>query len=115
MEIGVDIVKVEKMRKVISNKKVLNRIFDEEEIKYCLQKRDPAISFAARFAAKESVFKLLNNKITGLSFKDIIIRPDKNNKPNVYLPERFKNINEKLSISLSHTNDTAIAVAILND
>jgi holo-[acyl-carrier protein] synthase len=37
----------------------INRIFTEGEIAYCLRRRQPAIHFAGRFAAKEAAMKAL--------------------------------------------------------
>lgn len=37
----------------------VHRVFTEEEIRYCRQKRNAAQSFAARFAAKEAAMKAL--------------------------------------------------------
>jgi holo-[acyl-carrier protein] synthase len=37
----------------------VHRVFTEGEVAYCRNKRDPASSFAARFAAKEAAMKAL--------------------------------------------------------
>ena len=37
----------------------MQRLFTEEEIAYCLRRREPAIHFAGRFAAKEAAMKAL--------------------------------------------------------
>jgi holo-[acyl-carrier protein] synthase len=37
----------------------MNRIFTEGEIAYCRRRREPAIHFAGRFAAKEAAMKAL--------------------------------------------------------
>src|SRR4029453_5793817 len=37
----------------------VRRVFTEEEIRYCRLRRNPADSFAARFAAKEAAMKAL--------------------------------------------------------
>ncbi len=37
----------------------LQRVFTEGEIAYCMRRREPAIHFAGRFAAKEAAMKAL--------------------------------------------------------
>jgi holo-[acyl-carrier protein] synthase len=37
----------------------LQRVFTENEIAYCMRRREPAIHFAGRFAAKEAAMKAL--------------------------------------------------------
>ena len=41
----------------------MNLIFTEEEIKYCKNKKEPYISFAGKFCAKEAVIKAYGKKI----------------------------------------------------
>lgn len=115
MDIGVDIIEVKRIKKLMKNKKFLNRVFSEDEIKYSLSKRKPERHFAVRFAAKEAVWKILNRKLTGLALKDITTKRDENGRPMISLPKRFRSFNKKITISLSHTENYAVAVALLND
>ena len=63
---GVDIVKIERIRRAISRydatararKRFLARLYTEAELRYC---RDRAESLAVRFAAKEAIAKALGN------------------------------------------------------
>ena len=50
----------------------LRRIFTEGEIAYCTRRREPAIHFAGRFAAKEAAMKALGTGHSrGVLWKDI--------------------------------------------
>jgi holo-[acyl-carrier protein] synthase len=50
----------------------LRRIFTDEEIAYCTQRRDPVPHLAARFAAKEAAMKALGTgHARGVMWKDI--------------------------------------------
>src|SRR5881398_526504 len=50
----------------------LRRVFTEEEIAYAMRRRDPAIHFAGRFAAKEAGMKALGTGHSrGVLWKDI--------------------------------------------
>lgn len=112
MSIGIDIVEVKRIAALIKNKRFLNRIFTDKEIEYCSNKKNSAQHYAVRFAAKEAVWKAIGN--SNLTHKKISIRNTKNGKPEVVLPHELKNLQNKISISLSHTKDFATAVAIVN-
>ncbi len=107
--IGIDIEDVNRFRPFIFNKKKsLKRIFTKKELSYCHTKNDPAQHLAARFCAKEAVYKALSD-INGpkLSFNEIEIKKQKNGKPEVLLGKNYA-----IKISLSHTSKMAICVAI---
>lgn len=106
--VGVDIVEVSRIKKVIeNNQKFLKRIFSEEEIEYCQQKKKKYVHFAVRFAAKEAIWKALNG---GVSFKEIKIINDISGQPKVILQDGLSNIN--IQISLSHSDKYAVAYAL---
>jgi holo-[acyl-carrier protein] synthase len=67
--IGTDIIEVERIRRAIDDprtgKRFLQRVYTEGEIAYCLKRRRSAESFAARFAAKEAVMKVLGRGFGG--------------------------------------------------
>lgn len=77
--------------------------FHDKEIAYCILQSDPYVSFAGLFAAKEAIVKA-NNSYLNVKFKDIIITHDANGKPHF----------EGASISISHTREIAIAIALFN-
>src|SRR5213075_2015829 len=50
----------------------MQRVFTEGEIAYCLRRREPAIHFAGRFAAKEAAMKALGTGHTqGVLWRDV--------------------------------------------
>ena len=59
--IGVDIVEIKRFSGVMERQKerFLLRLFTPDEQQYCKGYRDPVPHFAARFAAKEAVYKAL--------------------------------------------------------
>ncbi len=90
-----------------------NRLFTENEINYCLSKRNPAPHFAARFCAKEAVFKALSAEgINISSYKSIEILKNKSGAVYVKLPQ---GINKNIHISISHEKEKAIAAAIIEN
>ena len=113
--IGIDLIEVRRV-KALLNKPNLGRIFTAQEIKYCRSKKNPAESFAARFAAKEAFLKAVG---TGWGTKsspkwdEIEVQ-----RQNLRLSGQAKAICRKLKVirtrlSLTHIKDYAMAVVIL--
>ena len=115
MEIGIDIEKVSRISKLIRNRRFLSRVFSGEEVKYCRAKKNSVQHFTVRFAAKEAVWKALSavNK-NPLSHKNISVKNNPDGKPVVILPPELKAFQKKISISLSHTREYAVAIAVLS-
>lgn len=113
---GVDIVDVGRVKSSIEKyqDKFLNKVFNKEEQDYCNSKSNPFIHFSGKFAAKEAVMKAIfcSKKLNTIGFRDISIINDKNGTPIVFI----KGHSEKsINISISHTNDQAVAFAILKE
>ena len=62
--VGCDIIEVSRIAKLIDDDKFLHRIFSNVEIEYCEGKANKAQNYAARFAAKEALFKALSSKLS---------------------------------------------------
>ncbi len=60
--LGMDLVEVERMRALLTRHgaRARQRLFTPGEIAYAEGRADPALHFAARFAAKEAAFKALS-------------------------------------------------------
>ena len=118
LKIGNDIIETERIKKAFAEHgdKFKKRIFTDNEIAYCEGKGENKYqSYAARFAAKEAIFKaiseVLENKYS-VSLTDIEILNDENGKPHVTIKD--VDFVECVDISLSHVKDFAIATAIVN-
>ncbi|OQX85084.1 MAG: hypothetical protein B6D63_03005 [Candidatus Latescibacteria bacterium 4484_7] len=118
---GIDITSIKRIKSLIEKKgeKFLQRVFTENEISYCNDRKDSASSFAARFAAKEAFLKALGKGIyQGISLRDISIENDTTGKPAIVLAEGIK-VNrdierfDKIHLSLSHEENLAIAMVII--
>ncbi len=109
--IGIDIVEIKKIKRLIKNKRFIERVFSQEEIEYCEPKKNKTQHYAARFAAKEAVWKALSGKYS-IALKNIVIKNIETGKPIVVLKdEKLKKL--KIEISLSHTDNYAVAVALI--
>lgn len=105
--VGVDIEKISRFRKVSEN--FLKLVFSKKEIQYCKNKKEPFISFAGKFCAKEAVIKAYPNKIP---LKDIEILNGEGGKPKVYIRGKLK---KKIYCSISHTTQNTIAYVVIEN
>lgn len=117
---GTDIIEIERIKEAIekSQEKFIQEIYTQEEIKYCENKKNAKYEhYAARFAAKEAIFKavsiFLEDKYS-ISWKNAEILNDKKQKPYVHFIDiAFPQI-KSIDISISHCKQYAVAnVAII--
>ncbi len=114
MEIGVDIVEIERIRGLYERygEGFLRRILTDDEAAQCLAKPDPVASLAGRFAAKEAVSKALGTGIShGLSWHSIEVFNDEAGKPGATVRLAGREFTAKLSIS--HDRHSAVAMAVV--
>lgn len=119
--IGIDIVDISRLRRALERQgeRFARRIYTEGEREYCRAHRDPAPYFAARFAAKEAFFKALRTGWTqGVAWLDVEVRRDERGAPSLVLGGRAGDLSKGLGvraihISLSHSEEAAIALVIL--
>lgn len=108
--IGTDIVELNKIRFHSQKKYFLDKVFTKKERDYA----DGRIEhLATTFAAKEAVFKALG---TGwLDPKDIEVARNKNGKPSIVVSSNIKKLikNKKILLSLSFSNEYAVAFAVI--
>lgn len=114
--IGVDIENIDRFKeKIKKGRSFLRKIFSKRELDYCLSKINPALHLAARYAGKEAVIKAISNlDINGLNYLDYKKIEIINNSKRVPLVKLI-NINLsniKFKISLSHSQDKALAFVI---
>ena len=110
--LGVDIVEIKRLEKTVKRwgDIFLNRIFTKKELAYSKDKAKPMEHLAARFAAKEAVFKAFGTN-PKLNFKDIEISNDRYGKPYCII----KNKQSSILLSISHTENYAVASAIIQE
>ena len=120
--IGVDIIDNKRFKKLIKDKKFINRIFSKKEISSSKKKLNKINFFSNRFAAKESFAKALGTGFRNkLNFKDIEIVNDKLGKPFYLINNKIKQIVKKnkkitkfeLFLSISDEKDYSVAFTII--
>lgn len=120
---GVDICEVSRIAESIARfgDRFLQRVFTEGEIRYCKSKRNSSERFAARFAAKEAAMKALGTGFSrGVSWTHIEVAHAPGGRPMLRLAGTTSAIADKLgvkriSLSVTHTESTAMAVVIFED
>ncbi len=119
--IGIDIVEIKRLEKVSKRwgKPFLKKVYTDRELAYAKSKRYPYQHLAARFAAKEAIFKALGEvERNFVGWKNIEILNDGYGKPVVYWHGQAERTRKKRSlkgavVSLSHTENYAVASAML--
>lgn len=116
---GTDIIEIERIKKAIerTNGRFINEIFTINEIEYCDSKKNAKYQhYAARFAAKEAIFKavslFLKNKFE-IGWQNIEVLNDANGRPHFqFIGIEFKQIKSS-DISISHCREYAISNVII--
>ena len=111
---GTDIIEIGRIKDALESKGdcFLNRVFTENEIDYCESKKKQKYQhYAARFAAKEAVFKAIS--INSITWKDIEIENDLQGKPHIHLYGINDDIFESIDISISHCREYAVAYVVV--
>ena len=118
MEIGVDIVDLDRIERLYSRYGVtfLERFLSKEEIAICLHKPQIIASIAGRFAAKEAVVKALGTGFSdGVHWKSFAILNDERGRPFVKpLCATCFPAGISMKISIAHDRHSAIATVLLD-
>jgi holo-[acyl-carrier protein] synthase len=119
--IGVDLVECARIQHSIDRfgERFLRRVFTEGEVAYSMSMKVPARHLAARFAAKEAVSKAFGTGIgKALGWRDIDVQKKASGEPFLVFSgsadalAKTRGVANAL-ITLSHTDDLAIACIVL--
>ena len=112
---GTDIIEIDRIKKLVDENKAefVNRIYNDKEINYCEGKGIVRYQhYAARFAAKEAIFKAISSKLEDkfdISWKDVEVLNDKNGRPEInFINKEIKDL-KSIEISISHCKKYAVA------
>jgi holo-[acyl-carrier protein] synthase len=112
--VGIDLLEIDRLERALERRpRLAQRLFTQAELDYASCKARPGRHLAARFAAKEAVVKALGLS-DGFGFRDIEILAGE--PPTVRLSGRAAEASKgrRVDISLTHSNDNAAAVAVVN-
>ena len=116
---GTDIVEIERIKDSIEKlgDKFLNKVYTEEEIKFCESKgKQKYQHYAARFAVKEAAFKAVSEGLDdkySVCWKDFETINDKNGRPNISILNVNTKQIENIDISISHCKKYATANVVI--
>lgn len=117
---GVDIVDIGRIERLLAEhgERFLTRVFTPAERAYALGRARAGEHLAARFAAKEAVFKALGTGWgRGVAWSDVGVEHDAEGRPMLVLTGRAAQAARERGaarwwLSLSHTHETAMASVI---
>jgi holo-[acyl-carrier protein] synthase len=114
--IGLDLLDIERLGQALERRpRLAERLFTDAEREYAAGRARPIMHLAARFCAKEAVAKALG--LTAWSFRDIEVVAT-GGPPEVRLggsaATRAAELGVTARVSLTHTDTTAGAVALLS-
>jgi len=117
--IGIDIVKIERIKKAHEKwgRRFFEKILTENELSYCFKKNVPYPSLAVRFAAKEAFIKAIGSEIP-VNMKDIEVENNEKGKPFIKMNGGLESFCREKKImhchlSLSHEKEYGIAYVVL--
>ena len=115
---GTDIIEIERIKKSIekTGQPFINKVFTPNEVKYCESKNNVKYQhYAARFAAKEAIFKAISKALEdkfSMGWKNVEILNDEKGRPSA----RFIDFNVEglkgIDISISHCKTYAVATVV---
>jgi holo-[acyl-carrier protein] synthase len=118
MRVGVDLIEIERIRGALDRfPQFRERCFTDAERAYCDSRKNPAESYAGRFAGKEAVGKALGIGVR-FTWKEIEIvgRP----KPSVRLSGKTaawaaRTNAGRIDLSMTHSRELAAAICLVSD
>jgi holo-[acyl-carrier protein] synthase len=118
---GIDIAEVDRIAASIERfgRRFTERVFTDEEVRYCESRANKAERYAARFAAKEAGMKAIGTGWSrGVRWQDIEVQRLPGGRPTVVFHGRAGELFAKLGaarvhLSLTHTQGMAMAVVVL--
>jgi holo-[acyl-carrier protein] synthase len=108
--VGIDLIEIERIERALDRRpKLAERLFTSGELAYAAGRARPGRHLAARFAAKEAVIKALGTPVPPGQIEVLAGEP-----PTIRMHGRAAEVagDRVLSVSLTHSRETAAAVAL---
>ncbi|MCA1656935.1 MAG: holo-ACP synthase [Actinobacteria bacterium] len=112
MGVGIDLLEIDRLERALErHPRLARRVFTEDELAYAGERARPGRHLAARFAAKEAVVKALGLRSFGLREIEVVA----GEPPSVRLSGAAAEAaaGRKVAVSLTHSRETAAAVALV--
>lgn len=114
---GTDIIEIDRIKESIESfgDRFLNKVYTPKEIEYCESKKAQKYQhYAARFAAKEAIFKAISESLLDkfqLGWNDYEILNNESGKPVVKITG-IDLSNVEIDLSISHCKQYAVATVV---
>jgi holo-[acyl-carrier protein] synthase len=120
---GTDLIEVDRIRQTVERygDKFLHRVYTETELAYAMSKRNYAERLAGRFAVKEAGMKAIGTGWRrGVTWKDFEVVNEPSGRPTLRLTGTAGQIArtlraKRISVSITHIAEIAMAVVVLED
>jgi len=105
--VGIDCEYIERFRNVRS------RVFNKVEVEHCESRPHPSASYAGVWCVKEAIVKALA-PVRSLSVRDVEVLHTAKGRPTARVSRLESPLSDEYSfkVSISHSNDLAVAVAV---
>jgi holo-[acyl-carrier protein] synthase len=112
--LGMDLVEINRIQQSLDRfgDRFLEKIFHPAEIEYARTQSRPAVPLAARFAAKEALYKALSPS-HGLHWHDAEVINQPNGKPEFLFRGEIADLVDGANVHLSLSHDAGIASAMV--
>ncbi len=118
--IGVELIDINRVKMVITRhgRRFLDKIFTEDEIRFCQKSPKTYAEFAALYAAKSAVYKTIKPDI-GVTYRDIEVICSDKFPPSLYLHGFAKRLAERMYIddilvSFSFEGQMVVAMTVFD-
>jgi holo-[acyl-carrier protein] synthase len=119
--IGTDVIEVRRIKEALERHgdRIAKRLFTPLEIEYCSSRKNAALHYAGRFAAKEAAFKAMGRGWGGeIAWKDVEIYNAPSGAPHLnFYGKALEVVKEKKMtaphVSISHVEEIATAIVVL--
>jgi holo-[acyl-carrier protein] synthase len=108
--VGIDLIEIDRLERALERRpRLADRLFTRAELAYARGRARPGRHLAARFAAKEAVIKALGQGVPPREIEVVSGEP-----PRVQLHGQAAEVagDTEIAISLTHSRESAAAVAI---
>ncbi|MFO7639091.1 MAG: holo-ACP synthase [bacterium] len=118
--LGIDLCDVPRIRAALERfpGRFRGRVFTPAEVAFCDSQPDPAVGYAARFAAKEAFAKALGTGLRGLiGWREVEVRDNERSRPAIAVTGRAAErlAGRRVHLSITHLPDYAAAVVAIED
>ena len=118
--VGSDMLEIRRIAKLIEQKSgFFERYYGDDERKELQERNYPPNTAAGMFCAKEAFSKALETGVVGFSLKEVQLLHSENGAPYLSLSGKAEQIAKerglRFSVSISHTDEIAMAVVVAYD